>query len=154
MSTDLLFDILESKGGQRIAIATLNRPRTLNGLTLEMSRQLEHLLGEWEADETVSLVVLRGEGEKAFCAGGDLHSLHASMQESPEGDAWANEYARNFFAVEYRLDHHIHRYTKPIVCWGNGIVMGGGVGLMMGASHRVVTETTRFAMPEITIGIF
>jgi len=154
MSTDLLFDTLEAGGGRRIAVATLNRPRTLNGLTLPMCAELDRQLTAWEKDDAVVMVVLRGEGDKAFCAGGDLHSLYASMQEAGPGDAWNNEYARDFFAVEYRLDYHIHRYAKPVLCWGGGIVMGGGVGLMMGASHRVVTETTRFAMPEITIGIF
>ena len=154
MSTDLLFDTLEAGNGGRIAVATLNRPQTLNGLTLQMCADLDRQLTLWEEDDTVALVVLRGEGGKAFCAGGDLHSLYASMREAAPGDAWGNEYARDFFAVEYRLDYHIHRYAKPVLCWGSGIVMGGGVGLMMGASHRVVTETTRFAMPEITIGIF
>src|SRR5690606_39987911 len=106
-----------------------------------------------EEDDAVALVVLRGEGGKAFCAGGDLHSLYASMREATPGDAWGNEYARDFFAVEYRLDYHIHRYAKPVLCWGSGIVMGGGVGLMMGASHRVVPGSTRFAMPGNTTGI-
>ena len=76
------------------------------------------------------------------------------MQNNATADAWNNAYAREFFEVEYRLDHRIHTYRKPVLCWGSGIVMGGGVGLMMGASHRVVTETTRFAMPEISIGLF
>jgi enoyl-CoA hydratase/carnithine racemase len=76
------------------------------------------------------------------------------MQENTGKTPWGNAYARQFFDVEYRLDYQIHTCSKPILCWGSGIVMGGGVGLMMGASHRVVSETTRFAMPEITIGLF
>lgn len=154
MSTDLLFETLNASDGRRIAVAVLNRPSKLNGLTLGMCRALYAQLRQWEVDDTIALVVLRGEGGKAFCAGGDLHSLYASMQQATPGDSWGNEYAREFFAVEYRLDYLIHQYAKPILCWGSGIVMGGGVGLMMGASHRVVTETTRYAMPEITIGIF
>src|SRR3546814_805778 len=76
------------------------------------------------------------------------------MRENTSGRAWDNPYARRFFEVEYRLDYQIHTYPKPVLCWGDGIVMGGGVGLMMGASHKVATSTTRFAMPEITIGLF
>src|SRR3546814_3460337 len=77
----------------------------------------------------------------AFWAGGDLHGIYKGMQDNSSGQAWDNTYAREFFDAEYRLDHHIHTYSKPLLCWGNGIVMGGGVGLMMGASHRVVTTS-------------
>ena len=154
MSADLLLQTLDAGGGRRIGVAVLNRPQILNGLSLEMCRALDERLQQWEQDDSIALVVLTGKGEKAFCAGGDLHRLYASMQNAQPGDPWSNEYAREFFAVEYRLDYRIHRYSKPVLCWGSGIVMGGGVGLMMGASHRVATETTRFAMPEITIGVF
>src|SRR3546814_14729592 len=90
----------------------------------------------------------------AFWAGGDLHGIYKGMQDNSSGQAWDNTYAREFLDVEYRLDHHIHTYSKPLLCWGNGIVLGGGVGLMMGGSHRVVTTSTRFAMPEISKGLF
>ena len=70
------------------------------------------------------------------------------------GRPWANAYARRFFELEYRLDYRIHTYPKPVLCWGHGIVMGGGIGLMMGASHRVVSEASRLAMPEVSIGLF
>lgn len=154
MSAAVLSTVLDTAGPEKVAMATLNRPDTLNGLSLEMCHELTRLLEQWEDDPTIAFVILRGAGERSFCAGGDLHSLYASMQENTERDAWSNGYAREFFDVEYRLDYMIHRYGKPILCWGSGIVMGGGVGLMMGASHRVVTDTTRFAMPEISIGLF
>src|SRR5690625_4663092 len=154
MSAVVLSTVLDTAGPEKVAMATLNRPDTLNGLTLEMCHELTRLLEQWEDDPTIAFVILRGAGERSFCAGGDLHSLYASMQENTERDAWNNGYAREFFDVEYRLDYLIHRYGKPILCWGSGIVMGGGVGLMIGASHRVVTDTTRFAMPEISIGLF
>lgn len=154
MSADLLCETLEAGGGRRIGVAVLNRPHILNGLSLEMCRALDAQLRLWENDDSIAVVVITGKGEKAFCAGGDLHRLYDSMRQAKAGDPWSNEYAREFFAVEYRLDYLIHRYAKPILCWGSGIVMGGGVGLMMGASHRVATENTRFAMPEITIGVF
>src|SRR5690606_14475954 len=98
--------------------------------------------------------ILTGAGEKAFCAGGDLHGIYESILNNETGHAWDNRYTRRFFDIEYRLDYLIHDYPKPVLCWGNGIVMGGGVGLMMGASHRVVTTSTRFAMPVISIGLF
>ena len=89
------------------------------------------------------MVVLQGAGEKAFCAGGDLHSLYKAMvafREDGRSDIRENDYAAEFFDVEYRVDYLIHTYAKPILCWGHGIVMGGGIGLMSGASHRVVSE--------------
>ncbi|MBV6271992.1 enoyl-CoA hydratase/isomerase family protein [Alcaligenaceae bacterium CGII-47] len=154
MSEVVIFEELPSPSGHRIGIATLNRPQTLNGLSLEMCQALTQRLQTWKQDPTIAAILLRGAGDKVFCAGGDLHSLYRSMQQNTSGNPWENAYARQFFEVEYRLDHAIHTYPKPVICWGGGIVMGGGVGLMMGASHRVVTETTRFAMPEISIGLF
>lgn len=143
-----------TQDGRRIGIATLNSAPTLNGLSLPMCRLLDARLEAWANDERVVAVVLRGAGDKAFCAGGDLHALYQSMLDAPRNGPWANLHARSFFETEYRLDHRIHCYAKPIICWGNGIVMGGGVGLMLGASHRLVTPKTRFAMPEVAIGLF
>lgn len=154
MNSPVLFHVIATADDMKVGIATLNSPQTLNGLSLEMCELLETQLTDWQADDSVAMVILRGAGDRAFCAGGDLHGLYKSMQENSSGQAWDNVYARNFFDTEYRLDYQIHTYPKPILCWGSGIVMGGGVGLMMGASHRIVTETTRFAMPEITIGLF
>jgi len=154
MMTDaVLFEVMTT-GRLQVGIATLNSPRTLNGLSLPMCELLHDKLIAWANDPSIAFVILAGAGEKAFCAGGDLHGIYESMLNNETGHAWDNPYTRRFFDVEYRLDYLIHDYPKPVVCWGNGIVMGGGVGLMMGASHRVVSETTRFAMPEITIGLF
>lgn len=150
----VLFREIPLRRGLCLGVATLNSPRTLNSLSLAMCRQLQARLDAWAASESVVAVVLHGAGGKAFCAGGDLQALYHAMLAEPSGDAWANRHAREFFAAEYRLDYSIHTFPKPIVCWGDGIVMGGGVGLMMGASHRVVTAATRLAMPEITIGLF
>lgn len=153
----VLFELREGEGGRAIGIATLNVPRTLNGLSLEMTRLLDVQLRRWAADPAVACMVLRGAGEKAFCAGGDLHGLYRSMveyRESGATDVTANRYAAEFFEEEYRLDYFIHTCPKPILCWGHGIVMGGGIGLMSGASHRVVTERSKLAMPEISVGLF
>ena len=89
--------------------------------------------------------------KKAFCAGGDIRRLHQSVMNSDHGP---NDYGETFFTKEYRLDHLIHTFSKPIICWGAGIVMGGGIGLMAGASHRVVTPSSKLAMPEVSIGLF
>jgi enoyl-CoA hydratase/carnithine racemase len=145
-------------GGALIGVATLNAPATLNALSLEMIALLETQLAAWEADPAVVLVMLEGAGDKAFCAGGDLQQLYRSMREhhaSPQSaDPLANAYALEFFSREYALDLAIHRYAKPVLVWGHGIVMGGGIGLMAGASHRVVTEASRLAMPEVAIGLY
>lgn len=153
MSEAVLFEVMTT-GRLQVGVATLNSPRTLNGLSLPMCELLHDKLLAWANDPSIAFVILTGAGEKAFCAGGDLHGIYGSILENETGHAWDNPYTRRFFDVEYRLDYLIHDYPKPVVCWGNGIVMGGGVGLMMGASHRVVSETTRFAMPEISIGLF
>ena len=150
----VVFETLRCANQSVIAIAQLNAPKTLNGLTLEMTRLLTEQLHLWAQDPEVAVVILKGAGDKAFCAGGDLHTLHHRMKKSDTGALEDNAYAATFFAEEYALDYRIHTYPKPILVWGDGIVMGGGMGLMMGASHRVVTETTRMAMPEISIGLF
>ncbi|WP_425512521.1 enoyl-CoA hydratase/isomerase family protein [Xanthomonas arboricola] len=159
----VLFEQRDCADGHRIGIATLNTPRTLNGLSLQMTRLLDAQLRVWADDAQIACVVLRGAGEKALCAGGDLHGLYQSMRAHREAvpDAQqrraqpqGNAHAAAFFEEEYRLDHRIHTYPKPLLCWGHGIVMGGGIGLMSGASHRVVTERSRLAMPEISVGLF
>lgn len=150
----VLFDELHCANGTRIGVATLNAPKTLNGLSLEMTRLLATQIERWAQDPSIALLILKGAGDKAFCAGGDLHALHHSMVSNVGKAAIDNTLAGTFFAEEYALDYRLHTFPKPIVVWGDGIVMGGGMGLMMGASHRVVTETSRLAMPEISIGLF
>jgi enoyl-CoA hydratase/carnithine racemase len=137
--------------GRRFGHAVLQAPGSLNALSLAMVDGLQAQLTRWAADPEIVAVMLSGEGDKAFCAGGDLRDLYQSIREC---GGETNPYARQFFSREYRLDYLIHTYPKPLLCWGNGIVMGGGMGLMAGASHRVVTERTRMAMPEIAIGLF
>ncbi|MDN5843648.1 MAG: enoyl-CoA hydratase/isomerase family protein [Alcaligenaceae bacterium] len=154
MSDPVNFQELPASGARRVGVVSLNSPKTLNGLSLAMCEVLAERLDAWARDPAIAAVVLKGEGEKAFCAGGDLHGIYRGMVENTSGQAWNDTYAKEFFKVEYRLDHTIHCYPKPVICWGSGIVMGGGVGLMMGAGHRIVTDTTRFAMPEISIGLF
>ena len=138
--------------GMQIAIATLDAPKSLHALNLDMIRLLDGALQRWALDPAIACVVLQSSTDKAFCAGGDVRSLRQAVLDHP--DQSPNAQALAFFSEEYRLDHRIHAYAKPILVWGGGIVMGGGLGLMAGASHRVATETTRIAMPEISIGLF
>ena len=148
----VLLEARAAGGGKRVGIATLNAPSSLHALTLNMIRMLHVALQDWASDDDIACVVLQSSTDKAFCAGGDVRTLRNAILAEP--DAMPNLQAQAFFSEEYRLDHLIHTYPKPLVVWGGGIVMGGGLGLLAGASHRVVTQTTRIAMPEITIGLF
>jgi len=147
----VLFDEIATAGGQRFGVATLNAPASLNSLSVAMVRLLTPKLREWAADAGIVGVLLHAAGDKAFCAGGDLRQLYKTLLDC---GAERNEYAERFFGEEYELDHLIHTFPKPFLCWGHGIVMGGGIGLMAGASHRVVTAQSRLAMPEINIGLY
>lgn len=153
-----LFEELVAANGKRIGVATLNVEKTLNAISLEMVDLLDAQLRAWAGDPQIAMVLLQAAGEKAFCAGGDLQGLYRTMLDQhasgQSADIKSNPYACDFFEREYRLDYLIHTYSKPILAWAHGIVMGGGIGLMAGASHRVVTEKSRLAMPEITIGLY
>lgn len=147
----VLFDTELTNCGHLIGIMTLNMPKSLNALSVEMCQLLSKQLEQWQADDQVVALVLKGVGDKAFCAGGDIRKLYDSMSTSAP---IPNPYATEFFGNEYNLYRQMHFYTKPLILWGDGIIMGGGMGLMAGCSHRLVTERTRFAMPEVTIGLF
>lgn len=151
MSEYLQHTLQATVNGSWIAMATLSAEKSLNALNLDMIEALYAQLRAWEHDPSVAMVLLQGAGEKAFCAGGDVRQLRESCLAA---QGLNNPYAQDFFEQEYRLDYLIHTYPKPILLWGHGIVMGGGLGLMAGASHRVVTEKSRIAMPEITIGLY
>ena len=147
----VLFEERDAAGGRRVGFARLNRPKQLNALNLEMCERMLAMLRTWASDTGIALVVLQGAGERGFCAGGDVaevvrHVRAGGDQRFVYGDA--------FFEVEYQLDWLIHTYSKPLLSWSHGVCMGGGVGLTAGASHRVVGEGSRIAMPEIHIGLF
>jgi enoyl-CoA hydratase/carnithine racemase len=154
----VIFDELTTECGFKIGHATLTKPASLNALDLQMINLLKPQLEKWQQDPNVAMVFLDGSGERAFCAGGDIVSMYKSMQNSvsdKENPNVSNSLAlQEFFTQEYQLDYLIHSFSKPILVWGNGIIMGGGLGLMSGGSHRVVTETSRIAMPEISIGLY
>ncbi|MGH6932204.1 MAG: enoyl-CoA hydratase/isomerase family protein [Dongiaceae bacterium] len=139
---DVLFERLGS-----IGLITLNRPRALNAVTLAMAAALHERLAEWAADGAVQAVVIRGAGDRAFSAGGDIRALYDAGRSG-------GTLTREFYRAEYRLNHRIKTYGKPYVALIDGIVMGGGVGVSIHGSHRVVSERCRFAMPETGIGFF
>ncbi|MBZ0123747.1 MAG: enoyl-CoA hydratase/isomerase family protein [Roseovarius sp.] len=134
---------VEGKAGR----ITLTRPKALNALTYPMCLAIEEALDAWACDEAVCLVVIDAEGDKAFCAGGDIQELYRA---GIEGDY---AHGQRFWRDEYRLNARIAEYPKPYVAFMHGFVMGGGVGISCHGSHRIVGETARIAMPECGIGL-
>jgi enoyl-CoA hydratase/carnithine racemase len=133
---------------------TLDRPKALNSLSLEMVRAIMLALLEWREDADVSAVVIRGSSEKAFCAGGDIRFLHDAGSATPQRGSALLE---DFFTEEYSLNHLIHFYPKPYIALMDGVVMGGGMGISQAGPDsrvRIVTERTKMAMPEVNIGLF
>lgn len=125
----------------------LNRPKALNSLTLAMVRDIEAALDDLERDPAIAGVIVTGEGERGLCAGGDIRAIY-------DGGKAGSDEPSTFWCEEYRLNARISRYPKPYIAIMDGIVMGGGVGISVYGSHRIVTERTRFAMPETGIGFF
>ena len=128
-------------------VIRLNRPKAINALTLEMSLAIDAALDRFEADPAVALVLLEGAGERGLCAGGDIRGLYESSKAG--GDL-----GKMFWRQEYILNARIAKFPKPYVAFMDGIVMGGGVGLSAHGRHRVVTEKTKLAMPEVGLGFF
>lgn len=143
--TDLMqSELIKTNHGKHIGLITLNNPKALNAQNLEMVKYTKSTLKAWQNDDSVAMIILRGAGDRALCAGGDIKSLHTGSTTN----------ALDFFENEYGLMHAMHTYPKPILAWGHGIVMGGGLGLLAGSSHKVVTDSTLMAMPEVSIGLF
>lgn len=132
-----------------LGIITLDNPRALNALDFEMLRAIGTQLLEWRDQNSIACVVFHAESDKAFSAGGDVKALITALKRDG-----AMRVASEYFTMEYFVDYLIHVYPKPILCWADGIVMGGGIGIMNGATCRVVTERSTLAMPEITIGLY
>src|SRR5450830_90136 len=116
-----------------------------------MSQDLDERLETWARDPNMVCVLLRGKGTRAFCSGGEVRSLAQACQAHPGA---VPPLASVFFAAEYRLDYRLHTYPKPVLCWAHGYVLGGGMGLLQGAAIRIVTPSSRLAMPEIGIGLY
>ncbi len=139
-------EVLTGRSGT-LGLISLNRPRIINSLSLGMVRAIDAALDDFERDPTIAAVMVTGEGERGFCAGGDIKMLY-------EGGKAGSPEPATFWREEYRLNARIGSYPKPYVVLIEGITMGGGVGLSGHASHRIATETARLAMPETGIGFF
>ena len=161
LASELKSDIVVERRGSA-GLITLNRPKALNALSLQMVQGITAALLAWRDDPAVLLVAIRGSNKVGrpgtpealfggFCAGGDIRFFHQAATSSDAADQAALE---NFFTEEYRLNHLIHTYPKPYIAFMDGVVMGGGMGLSQGARVRIVTEHTKMAMPETNIGLF
>ncbi|MCR8725480.1 enoyl-CoA hydratase/isomerase family protein [Frigidibacter sp. ROC022] len=126
---------------------TLTRPEALNALTHEMTRQIDAAVRDWAGDDSVAMLVFDAEGERAFCSGGDIEGIYHAMRDGRP------EEPRRFWADEYRLNHYLFHYPKPVAAFLQGFTMGGGVGIGCHGSHRIVGESSRIAMPECGIGL-
>ena len=139
-------DLIARREGSA-GIIRLNRPKAINAVTLEMFRDIDKALDAFEADAAVAVIVLEGAGERGLCAGGDIRRLWESSKVN--GDL-----GKILWREEYILNARIRKFPKPYVAFMDGIVMGGGVGLSAHSSHRIVTERTKLAMPEVGLGFF
>lgn len=139
-NTEVIFDHQGCLG-----LITLNKPKALNALSLTMVNLIHDQLLNWERDDQIYAVVIQGAGEKTFCAGGDIRDLY---------DKRGTEYGKIYYTNEYLLNVTIFNFTKPFIALMDGVVMGGGAGVSVHGSHRIVTERTLFAMPETSIGLF
>ncbi|MFZ6646639.1 enoyl-CoA hydratase/isomerase family protein [Undibacterium sp. TJN25] len=138
----------------QIGFITLDRPKALNSLSLDMVRELTQILLQWREADNVGAVFISSSSEKAFCAGGDIRFFYDAGTSTPRGDSALLE---DFFTEEYALNHLIHFYPKPYIALLNGVVMGGGMGIAQAGPScrmRIVTERTKMAMPEVNIGLF
>jgi len=142
--------LTEQRGS--IGLITLNRPKALNALNLEMVQLIGTALDEWESDESVRAVLFIGAGDRAFCAGGDLKDFYtAKAKDNDYSDISIPEI---FFGAEYRLNHRIFNYPKPTIAFMDGVVMGGGFGIGGHCDYPITTPKTMFSMPETAIGFF
>jgi enoyl-CoA hydratase len=137
--------IVRREGG--LGVIRLNRPKAINAMTLEMSVGIDAALDRFETDPDVAVVLLEGAGERGLCAGGDIRGLYESSRAG--GDL-----GKVFWRQEYIMNARIAKYPKPYIAFMDGLVMGGGVGLSAHGRHRVVTEKTKLAMPEVGLGFF
>ncbi|ASP39187.1 hypothetical protein CHH28_11080 [Bacterioplanes sanyensis] len=135
----------------RLAILTINKPAAMNAVDLTMVGMIGEALEQWQQDNRVVAVLMRGAGERAFCAGGDIRQLYDSINAKGKK---RYQYADAFFSGEYGKNYRVHQFTKPLIAWGQGFVMGGGLGLYIGANHRIGCQSLKLAWPEVRIGLF
>ncbi|MBP6563655.1 MAG: enoyl-CoA hydratase/isomerase family protein [Neisseriaceae bacterium] len=150
MSQDYVhYDLIDAQQG-RFALLTLDNSSRLNAHTTKIVREMHAYLDQIADDDSIQFVLIRGAGERAFCAGGDIRAVREGILNATaeRDDGWT------FFTTEYHSVRRLRNYPKPIISFAGGIVMGGGVGVMQASRYRIVTETSVFAMPESLIGLF
>lgn len=151
---DTMSEHVQTRVADRTGVITLDRPKALNSLSLDMVRSLTATLMAWRDDAAIDAVVIGSTSEKALCAGGDIRFFHEAGHATPTAGSALLE---DFFSEEYALNHLIHFYDKPYISLMDGVVMGGGMGIAQGGPGcglRIVTERTKMAMPEVNIGLF
>jgi enoyl-CoA hydratase/carnithine racemase len=157
---DDMSEHVQTRVANRTGVLTLDRPKALNSLSLEMVRSLTAALLAWRDDSAIDAVAIMSTSEKALCAGGDIRFFHQAGHATPASPGCGSALLEDFFTEEYTLDHLIHFYPKPYIALMDGVVMGGGMGIAQGGrdAHlphlRIVTERTKMAMPEVNIGLF
>ncbi len=151
MTDSVLFEEVSSNGQNAIGVILLNSEATLNAIDLQMTDQIMEQLISWQNNDRIVAIFIHSSGEKSFCPGGDIQQIYHSMVEQSASNC---EYAEEFFIRFYRLVYFVHTYCKPTIVWGNGYAMGGGLGVLAGCKHRIATENTCIAMPEVRIGLF
>jgi enoyl-CoA hydratase/carnithine racemase len=150
----IMTDTVLTSVANRTGVITLDRPKALNSLSLDMVRSLTAILRTWADAADIEAVVITSSSEKALCAGGDIRFFHEMGKVGPTGGSALLE---DFFTEEYALNHLIHFYPKPYIALMDGVVMGGGMGIAQGGPDcglRIVTERSKIAMPEVNIGLF
>lgn len=153
-NSDVIFDVTACPNDKKIAIVTLNKPKSLNALTINMVDSMQKHLNDWQSDKNIVAIIIKASGDKAFCAGGDIQSMYLSMIQRAKSRNDGRSLAESFFEQEYRLNYSLITCPIPIIMFGHGIIMGGGLGIFNGGTFRIVTEKSRLAMPEICIGLY
>ncbi len=147
-TANVIFGTREVGADLRLALILLNRPAQLNAMNTQMFAAMNRQLDSWEHDDGIVGLGIAGVGERGFCAGGDVVSLRNALLASDEAEV------DQCFDEEYFLDSRLHRWTKPVIVSTHGVCMGGGLGLLMAGSHRIVTPNMAIAMPEVNIGFY
>lgn len=146
MEAEILFNLINTANGT-IGHILLDRPKALNALSLNMLKQLENQLEQWQTDNNIKAVLIEGNSDRAFCAGGDIRAVYQNRERVLTGE-------QPYFQIEYHLNELIFNYPKPYIAILDGIAMGGGLGISIWGSHVIATERLMFAMPETGIGLF
>ncbi len=148
----ILVSYIECVTGNKIGVVTLDNPNSLNALNYDMLLAIKAQLQQWERDPAVVCIFIDSVDDNAFCAGGDIREMYRAMAD--HSDDVTQQLFTQYFTAEYSCDYEINSCSKPVIAWGHGLVMGGGMGIYMAADYRIVTENSQLAMPEVRIGLY